>query len=89
VDIQFRAFLIHNVHYSPPYRNGRVTGYPSRIKFSLACFPNGSDRRWCLRGILDHTGGPARSASIRPISDVAPALLAVYPFSCAVVRPGA
>ena len=46
----------------------------------------GSDRRWCLRGIQDHTGGPARSASIQPISDVAPALLAFYPFSCAVVR---
>src|SRR5215471_13969750 len=45
-----------------------------------------SDRRWCLWGILDHTGGPARSASIQPISDVAPALLPFYPFSCAVVR---
>ncbi len=39
-----------------------------------------SDRRWCLWGILDHTGGPARSASIKPISDVAPALLLFYPF---------
>jgi hypothetical protein len=28
-----------------------------------------------LWGILDHTAGPARSASIKPISDVAPALL--------------
>jgi hypothetical protein len=34
-----------------------------------------SDRRWCLWGILDHTGGPERLASIKPISDVAPALL--------------
>jgi len=39
-----------------------------------------------LWGIQDHTGGPARSASIKSISDVAPALLAFYPFSCAVVR---
>ena len=49
----------------------------------------GSDRRWCLRGIRDHTGGPARSTSSKPISDVAPALLVFYPFSCAVVRLGA
>jgi len=48
-----------------------------------------SDRRWCLWGIQDHTGGPARSTSIKPISDVAPALLVFYPFSCAVVRLGA
>src|SRR6266567_5100819 len=45
-----------------------------------------SDRRWCLWGILDHTGGPARSSSTKPISGVAPALLPFYPFSCAVVR---
>jgi hypothetical protein len=45
-----------------------------------------SDRRWCLWGIQDHTGGPERLASSKPIFDVAPALLAFYPFSCAVVR---
>jgi hypothetical protein len=39
-----------------------------------------------LGGIRDHTGGPARSASIQPISNVALVLLPFYPFSCAVVR---
>src|SRR6266699_2301240 len=65
--------------------DGRRDAQPG-VKFSHTCFPNGSDRRWCLRGIQDHTGGPARSASIQPIFDVAPALLSFYPFSCAVVR---
>jgi len=45
-----------------------------------------SDRRWCLWGIQDHTGGPARSTSIQPISDVSPVLLPFYPFSCVVVH---
>src|SRR2546421_12063798 len=30
-----------------------------------------SDRQGCLCGILDHTVGPARSTSVKPISDVA------------------
>jgi len=48
-----------------------------------------SDRRWRLWGYPGHTGGPERLASIKPISDVAPALLAFYPFSCVVVATGA
>jgi hypothetical protein len=39
-----------------------------------------------LGGIRDHTDGPARSASVKPIFGVAPALPAFYPFSCAVVQ---
>ncbi len=42
-----------------------------------------------LVGYPGHTGGPARSASIKPISDMTPALLAFYPFSCVVVATGA
>jgi len=37
-----------------------------------ASLGSASDRRWCLCGILDHIGGPARSTTIKPISDVAP-----------------
>ena len=39
-----------------------------------------SDRQWCLKGILDHTGGPARSTSIKPISGVILLLPKVKPF---------
>ncbi len=28
----------------------------------------GSDRQWCLSGILDHIGGQVRNATIKPIS---------------------
>ena len=45
-----------------------------------------SDKRWCLWGILDHTAGPARSASIKPISDVCTrpaAILPIFMLPCA------
>ncbi len=45
-----------------------------------------SDGLWYLGGIQDHAGGPAHSASIKPTSDVALALLAFNPF---FVRSGA
>ena len=45
-----------------------------------------SDRQWCLRGILDHTVGQARSASVKPISNIALSCLKYSTFSCAVVR---
>jgi len=45
-----------------------------------------SDRQWCLGGILDHTVGQARSASVKPISNIALSCLKYSTFSCAVVR---
>ena len=37
-----------------------------------ASLGSASDRQGCLCGILDHSGGPARSTTIKPISDVVP-----------------
>lgn len=36
-----------------------------------------SDRQWCLGGILDHTVGQERLASVKPISGVVPLLMRV------------
>src|SRR6266568_7268512 len=55
VDINADTSLIHNVHSFPPRRMKRLhrqaTGHQAWVKISPTCFPCGSDRRWCLRGI--------------------------------------
>ncbi len=89
VNIQTCAAFVDNVHLIHPLKQWTGDGCPAWVKFFRTCFPIGSDRQWCLWGMRDHTGGQARSASIKPISGVAPALLAFYSFSCALARPGA
>jgi hypothetical protein len=60
---------------------------PAWVKCSQTCFAGGGERQTVvLERHRDHTGGPAHSTSIEPISGVALVLLPFYLFSCAVVR---
>src|SRR5947209_20275743 len=62
-------------------------GCQAWVKVSPTCFSRRERQTVVLGRHPDHIGGPARSTNIKPIFDVASALLSVYPFSCPVVRP--
>jgi len=90
VHIEASAPLIHNVHRSPPLqlqeRHRAGNGMPSWVQILPYVLPKRERQTVVLAGIQDHTVGPARSTSFKPIFDVAAATLPFYPFSCAVVR---
>ncbi len=57
-----------------------ATGCQAGSNSPLRASPDGERQTVVLVGIPDHTAGPARSTSIKPISDVTLVLLLFYPF---------